>query len=54
LLDADSKCLENGTFAAEDMCQNVVGCPFADLVIGIGYVSDRGLMELYILWKPGN
>jgi acetyl-CoA carboxylase carboxyltransferase component len=41
LLDSDSKWLEIGAFAAEDMYQNVGGCPSAGVVTGIGYVSGR-------------
>ncbi|MDP3468404.1 MAG: acyl-CoA carboxylase subunit beta [Daejeonella sp.] len=41
LLDPDSQWLEIGAFAAEDMYQDVGGCPSAGVVTGIGYVSGR-------------
>jgi acetyl-CoA carboxylase carboxyltransferase component len=44
LLDPDSKWLEIGAFAAEDMYQDVGGCPSAGVVTGIGYVSGRQCM----------
>ena len=44
LLDPDSQWLEIGAFAAEDMYQEVGGCPSAGVVTGIGYVSGRQCM----------
>ena len=44
LLDPDSQWLEIGAFAAEDMYQDVGGCPSAGVVTGIGYVSGRQCM----------
>ena len=44
LLDKDSRWLEIGAFAAEDMYQDVGGCPSAGVVSGIGYVSGRQCM----------
>lgn len=44
LLDPDSQWLEIGAFAAEDMYQEVGGCPAAGVVTGIGYVSGRQCM----------
>jgi 3-methylcrotonyl-CoA carboxylase beta subunit len=44
LLDPDSEWLEIGAFAAEDMYQDVGGCPSAGVVTGIGYVSGRQCM----------
>ncbi|MFA6946083.1 MAG: acyl-CoA carboxylase subunit beta [Pedobacter sp.] len=44
LLDPDSRWLEIGAFAAEDMYQDVGGCPSAGVVTGIGYVSGRQCM----------
>jgi len=44
LLDPDSKWLEIGAFAAEDMYKDVGGCPSAGVVTGIGYVSGRQCM----------
>lgn len=44
LLDKDSRWLEIGAFAAEDMYQDVGGCPSAGVVCGIGYVSGRQCM----------
>lgn len=41
LIDADSRWLEIGAFTAEDMYQDVGGCPSAGVVCGIGYVSGR-------------
>ncbi|OYY03089.1 MAG: methylcrotonoyl-CoA carboxylase, partial [Sphingobacteriia bacterium 35-40-5] len=44
LLDPDSQWLEIGAFAADDMYQEVGGCPSAGVVTGIGYVSGRQCM----------
>lgn len=44
LIDPDSKWLEIGAFAAEDMYQDDGGCPSAGVVTGIGYVSGRQCM----------
>lgn len=44
LIDPDSKWLEIGAFAAEDMYIEVGGCPSAGVVTGIGYVSGRQCM----------
>lgn len=44
LIDQDSKWLEIGAFAAEDMYTEVGGCPSAGVVTGIGYVSGRQCM----------
>ena len=44
LIDQDSKWLEIGAFAAEDMYAEVGGCPSAGVVTGIGYVSGRQCM----------
>ncbi|HQS50300.1 MAG TPA: acyl-CoA carboxylase subunit beta [Daejeonella sp.] len=44
LLDPDSQWLEMGAFAADDMYQEVGGCPSAGVVTGIGYVSGRQCM----------
>jgi len=44
LLDPESQWLEIGAFAAEDMYQDVGGCPSAGVVTGIGYVSGRQCM----------
>jgi len=44
LLDPDSKWLEIGAFAAENMYKDVGGCPSAGVVTGIGYVSGRQCM----------
>jgi len=44
LLDPDSQWLEIGAFAAEDMYQEVGGCPSAGVVTGIGYISGRQCM----------
>ncbi|MBC7745918.1 MAG: acyl-CoA carboxylase subunit beta [Flavobacterium sp.] len=41
LLDENTYWLEIGAFAAEDMYQEVGGCPSAGVVTGIGYVSGR-------------
>lgn len=41
LIDKDSEWLEIGAFAAEDMYQDVGGCPSAGVITGIGYVSGR-------------
>lgn len=41
LLDPDSEWLEIAAFAAEDMYQDVGGCPSAGVITGIGYVSGR-------------
>jgi acetyl-CoA carboxylase carboxyltransferase component len=46
LLHLDSQWLEIGACAAEDMCQDVGGCPSAGVIKGIGYFSGSGLMEL--------
>jgi len=44
LIDQDSRWLEIGAFAAEDMYKEVGGCPSAGVVTGIGYVSGRQCM----------
>jgi len=44
LIDQDSRWLEIGAFAAEDMYKDVGGCPSAGVVSGIGYVSGRQCM----------
>jgi 3-methylcrotonyl-CoA carboxylase beta subunit len=44
LLDPESRWLEIGAFAAEDMYQDIGGCPSAGVVTGIGYVSGRQCM----------
>jgi 3-methylcrotonyl-CoA carboxylase beta subunit len=44
LLDPESQWLEIGAFTAEDMYQDVGGCPSAGVVTGIGYVSGRQCM----------
>lgn len=44
LIDKDSRWLEIGAFAAEDMYQDVGGCPSAGVICGIGYVSGRQCM----------
>jgi acetyl-CoA carboxylase carboxyltransferase component len=44
LIDADSRWLEIGAFTAEDMYEDVGGCPSAGVVCGIGYVSGRQCM----------
>jgi acetyl-CoA carboxylase carboxyltransferase component len=44
LIDQDSRWLEISAFAAEDMYQEVGGCPSAGVVTGIGYVSGRQCM----------
>lgn len=44
LLDPESRWLEIGAFAAEDMYAEVGGCPAAGVVTGIGYVSGRQCM----------
>src|SRR5687768_5146174 len=44
LIDQNSKWLEIGAFAAEDMYAEVGGCPSAGVVTGIGYVSGRQCM----------
>jgi len=44
LLDPESRWLEIGAFAAEDMYTEVGGCPAAGVVTGIGYVSGRQCM----------
>jgi 3-methylcrotonyl-CoA carboxylase beta subunit len=44
LIDKDSRWLEIGAFAAEDMYKEVGGCPSAGVVTGIGYVSGRQCM----------
>lgn len=44
LLDPESQWLEIGAFAAEDMYQDVGGCPSAGVVTGIGYVLGRQCM----------
>lgn len=41
LLDPDREWLEIAAFAAEDMYQDVGGCPSAGVITGIGYVSGR-------------
>ncbi|WP_051203353.1 acyl-CoA carboxylase subunit beta [Hugenholtzia roseola] len=41
LIDADSRFLEIGALAGEDMYQEWGGCPSAGVVTGIGYVSGR-------------
>jgi 3-methylcrotonyl-CoA carboxylase beta subunit len=44
LIDADSRWLEIGAFAAEDMYKEVGGCLSAGVICGIGYVSGRQCM----------
>ncbi|MHB1179952.1 MAG: acyl-CoA carboxylase subunit beta, partial [Daejeonella sp.] len=44
LIDKESRWLEIGAFAAEDMYKDVGGCPSAGVVCGIGYVSGRQCM----------
>ncbi|TKC09116.1 acyl-CoA carboxylase subunit beta [Pedobacter frigoris] len=44
LIDQESKFLEIGAFAAEDMYAEQGGCPSAGVVCGIGYVSGRQCM----------
>ncbi|MHB1178320.1 MAG: acyl-CoA carboxylase subunit beta [Daejeonella sp.] len=44
LLDKDSRWLEIGAFAAEDMYKEYGGCPSAGVICGIGYVSGRQCM----------
>ena len=44
LLDENTPWLEVGAFVAEDMYQEVGGCPSAGVVTGIGYVSGRQCM----------
>ncbi|WP_316794394.1 acyl-CoA carboxylase subunit beta [Pedobacter frigoris] len=44
LIDKESKFLEIGAFAAEDMYAEQGGCPSAGVVCGIGYVSGRQCM----------
>lgn len=41
LIDQDKPWLEIGALAAENMYQEVGGCPSAGVVVGIGYVSGR-------------
>jgi 3-methylcrotonyl-CoA carboxylase beta subunit len=41
LIDKDSRFIEIGAFAADDMYQEYGGCPAAGVVVGIGYVSGR-------------
>ncbi|MBC6399979.1 MAG: acyl-CoA carboxylase subunit beta [Ekhidna sp.] len=41
LIDDPNDFLEVGAFAAEEMYQEVGGCPSAGVVIGIGKISDR-------------
>lgn len=44
LIDKDSRWLEIGAFAAEDMYKEVGGCPSAGVVTGMAYVSGRQCM----------
>jgi acetyl-CoA carboxylase carboxyltransferase component len=44
LIDEESRWLEIGAFAAEDMYKEVGGCPSAGVICGIGYVSGRQCM----------
>lgn len=44
LLDPESRWLEIGAFAAEDMYEEFGGCPAAGVVCGIGYISARQCM----------
>ena len=44
LIDKNSEWLEIGAFVAEDMYQEVGGCPSAGVITGIGYVSGRQCM----------
>ncbi len=44
LLDKDSRWLEIGAFAAEDMYKEYGGCPSAGVICGVGYVSGRQCM----------
>ena len=44
LLDPETRWLEIGAFAAEDMYAEEGGCPAAGVVTGIGYVSGRQCM----------
>ena len=46
LLDPDRPWLEIAAFAAEDMYQEVGGCPSAGVVTGMGYVSGRQCMVI--------
>ena len=46
LLDKDSRWMEIGAFAAEDMYKQFGGCPSAGVVCGIGYVSGRQCMVI--------
>jgi len=46
LLDPDRPWLEVAAFAAEDMYQDVGGCPSAGVLTGIGYVSGRQCMVI--------
>ncbi|MCK8519980.1 acyl-CoA carboxylase subunit beta [Aquimarina sp. D1M17] len=41
LLDKDSKCIEVGAFAGEDMYAEHGGCPSGGVVVKIGYVSGK-------------
>ncbi|TCD01142.1 acyl-CoA carboxylase subunit beta [Pedobacter psychroterrae] len=44
LIDKETKFLELGAFAAEDMYLEQGGCPSAGVICGIGYVSGRQCM----------
>lgn len=46
LLDKDSRWMEIGAFAAEDMYKEFGGCPSAGVICGIGYVSGRQCMVI--------
>jgi acetyl-CoA carboxylase carboxyltransferase component len=41
LIDKDSRFLEIGAFAGDDMYPEHGGCPSAGVVVGIGYVSKK-------------
>ena len=41
LLDVKSKAIEIGAFAGEDMYKKHGGCPYAGVVVKIGYISGR-------------
>ena len=41
LIDKDSRFLEIGAFAGDEMYQEHGGCPSAGVVVGIGYVSKK-------------
>lgn len=41
LLDKDTPCVEIGTFTADEMYEDVGGCPCGGVVVVIGYVSGR-------------